>query len=78
MQYPKLAASRSHRLICTWVHLSTPHTTRIFTESGIWDYMFYSNKLLVIINLWRLDQYDRKQAEISINGRIDEYTDGHK
>ena len=40
--------------------------------------MFYSNKLLVIINLWRLDQYDRKQAEISINGRIDEYTDGHK
>ena len=36
----------------------------LVAEIGFWGYMFYSNKLLVIMNLWGLDKYEHKRLDI--------------
>ena len=60
MQHTQLVGSMRCTLIFTWVHLSTPHNTRQVTESGIWYYIFYLNKLLMIINFLGFDRDERK------------------
>ena len=52
-QHNQLVILRRRRLICTWVHLSTSHTTRVFSESWFWDCIniFYSNRSYMVINL---------------------------
>ena len=51
---------RWRRFICTWVHLSTSHNTRVVSESEFWAciYIFYSNQKSVVINFWGLDKYE--------------------
>ena len=36
IQHHQLVIFRRRRFICTWVHLSTSHTTRVVAESGFW------------------------------------------
>ena len=50
--------------ICTWVHINTSHTTRVFAESSFWAciYIFYSNRSYMIINFRGLDKYDSNRT----------------
>ena len=72
-QYHQLMILRRRGFICTWVHLSTSHTTRVVAESGFWAciYIFYSNQSSMIVNLWGLDKYGSKhicsQKNIQVN-----------
>ena len=47
------------RFIFTYVHISTSHTTRVVAENGFGNciYIFYSNRLSMVINLRILDKY---------------------
>ena len=58
--HPQLVILRRLWFICTWVHISTSHTTRLFAESGFWDCIniFYSNRSYMVINLRGLDRYE--------------------
>ena len=59
-QHHQLVILRRRTFICTWVHPSTSHTTRVVAESGFWAciYIFYSNRSSIVINLRGLDKYD--------------------
>ena len=51
------------RFICTLVNLSASHTTILVSESGFGGYIFYSDQLFIIVNLWVLYKYERKQPD---------------
>ena len=56
-QHPQLVTLRRRRFICTWVYLSTSHTTRVFVGSGFWAciYIFDSNQSYIAINFRVID-----------------------
>ena len=62
-QYPQLVVTKGYRFVCTWVYLSTSNTERVLTESGFWGYIFYSNRLLIVISLRGLDKYEHIWSE---------------
>ena len=60
IQHHQLVILRRHRFICSWVHLSTSHTTRVVAESGFWAciYIYVSNRSSMVINLRGLYKYE--------------------
>ena len=40
-QHHQLVVLRRHRLILTWVHISTSHATRLVAEIRCWCYIFF-------------------------------------
>ena len=73
-QHQQLVILRISRFICTWVHLSSSHTTRVVAESGFWAsiYIYYSNRPSMVVNLWGLDKYGSKHtgSQTSIQEKI--------
>ena len=72
-QHCQLLILRRRRFICTWVHLSTSHTTRVVAESGFGDciYIFHSNESYMVINFRGLDKYESNDTG---DGKKDEKT----
>ena len=68
-QHHQLMVLIRHRFICTWVHLSTSHTTRVIAEIGFWYSIFYSNQSSMVINLQGLDKYGSKQTGSRTNAQ---------
>ena len=68
-QHHQLVILRKSRLICTWVNLSTSHTTRVVAESGFWAciYIFYSNRSSMVVNFQGLDKYVSKHTGSQTN-----------
>ena len=47
-----------------------------FIVSECWDYIFYSNILLVVINFWVLDKYEIKHPDSQTNVQAKNHTYG--
>ena len=60
--HQQLVILRRCGFICTYVHLSTHHTKRVLAVSEFWDciYIYYSNRLSMVVILWGIDKCGSK------------------
>ena len=69
-QHHQLVVLIRRRFICTWVHLSTSHTTRVVLEIGFWDCIYIyiiQNRSSMAVNLRGLDKYGSKHTGSQTN-----------